>query len=378
MENKSMLIVADENMPLVEECFSGLGDIRRLPGRTLRPEDVKNAEVLLVRSVTQVNEDLLKGSKVRFVATATIGTDHLDIPFLEKSEIAWSSAAGCNALSVAEYVVSCVARLRMDGILSKSGGRAAVIGVGNVGSLVSERLKWLGFDVLEYDPPRAERDADFKTADFDDLRELDLLCLHTPLTKDGRHPTFHMVGGDFLNRQREGCVLLSAGRGPVVDFSALPSVTDRLRLVLDVWEPEPGVLHEDLKRACIASPHVAGYSLQSKWRGTRMVRQAASDKLANLPAPPVVPDPVETPKIILPKTVSSWEELVLSLYDPMRDTEQMKSELLSVLPDEVGPRFDKLRKNYPLRHEFAFPVIEAQGIPEGDRQLLLRLGFRFL
>jgi erythronate-4-phosphate dehydrogenase len=368
----SLNIVADENMPLVEETFGQHGSITRLPGRGMRREDLLKADVLLVRSVTKVNEALLHDTPIKFVGTATIGTDHLDMTYMDQVGITHSSAPGCNADSVAEYVVSCLASLVLEGRVQLDQLSAGIIGAGNVGSRVAQRLEWLGIPQLIHDPPRAERESSFESQDLEKLKSCSLICQHAPLTKEGAHPSHHLLDADFLSSLADGTVIISAGRGPVIDFEALKPHLDRLICCLDVWEPEPDVSAEHLKKSHFASPHVAGYSLQSKWRGTTMLYDTFCQHQGLEHCS--VQDPMSAPLIEL--KANSWATAVHQLYDPTNDTKRMREALAEC--DDVSKAFDTLRKTYPLRHEFSFPNFKGCELPTKDRELLTKLGFRFV
>lgn len=364
-----MKIVADENMPLIEECFSEYGEIKRLAGRSIQPEDVVDADVLLVRSVTLVNEALLKGSKVKFVGTATIGTDHLDKKYMDAAGVCWRSAPGCNADSVAEYDVSILAYLSKMEKVNLSTLKVGVVGCGNVGSRVIKRLDALGLNYCVYDPPKAEREVNFHSCSLAELTECDLFCFHAPLTYEGSCPSFHMIDYSFFKSIKKEFYVISAGRGPVIDFSALKEC-DLTKFFLDVWEPEPDIPQSVLKSVKGATPHVAGYSIQSKWRGSLMIYDEAckyfnwQKKDVSFP---------ETPPERSLKGVRSWEEAVLNLYDPLEDTKRTKGALLD--NENVSDAFDKLRKQYPLRHEFSFPKFTDASMPDGDQAILRKLGF---
>jgi erythronate-4-phosphate dehydrogenase len=364
-------IIADENMPLVDETFGQFGTIKKLPGRQISASDCHEADILLVRSVTKVNASLLKGSSVKFVGTATIGTDHLDQEWLSQNGIVHVSAPGCNADSVAEYVVSCLAKLNLEGKIDLSHLRVGIVGAGNVGQRVANRMNILGIPHLQYDPPRAKIDPLFSSCALKDLLSCGVICCHAPLTRHGEHLSFHMLGEAFLAQCPDDTIIISAGRGEVIDFEALKKHLPRLTCCLDVWEPEPEVQLEVLAHATIATPHVAGYSLQSKWRGTTMLYDAYCTlnkiKIQSCPLP------IDAPVLTL--LGSTWQEVVLELYDPYLDSQRTKTSLLNTA--QVGAAFDQLRKNYPLRHEFNFPLLKTPNIDKEDLELLQRLGFRF-
>ncbi|MEW6272322.1 MAG: 4-phosphoerythronate dehydrogenase, partial [Thermodesulfobacteriota bacterium] len=271
-------LVVDENIPLAREAFGGLGDVELLPGRRIDAAAVARADALIVRSVTRVDERLLAASPVRFVATATIGTDHVDLAYLERRGAAFAHAPGCNARSVAEYVTAALLELEHDRMRDFAGATIGVVGAGNVGSRVSALASALGMRVLVCDPPRAEAEGPEAFHALDTLLdEADVLTLHVPLTRDGRHATRHLVGAAEIARLRPGAVLINTSRGGVVDDQALhrACASGRVAAVLDVWEGEPEPALALIEVVRLATPHVAGYSLDGKLAGTRMVAEAA-------------------------------------------------------------------------------------------------------
>jgi erythronate-4-phosphate dehydrogenase len=275
-----MRIVADANIPCVEEAFEAFGEVVVLPGRAITAEAVREAEVLLVRSVTPVNESLLAGSRVRFVATATIGTDHVDSGYLARRGIGFASAAGCNANAVAEYVVAALLELAQRHRYRLRDRTLGVIGVGNVGSRVVRYARALGMRVLRNDPPLGL---------LEPALQADIVTLHVPLDATTRH----MLGWENLR----GFTLINTARGAVVDNAALLKALDANRIaaaVLDVWENEPQVMPELLDVVDLGTPHIAGYSWDGKINGTRMIYEACCRYFGwpaswrpVLPAPPV-------------------------------------------------------------------------------------------
>lgn len=371
-------IVADENMPHVEPWFSGLAaSLTRLPGRTLSRSDVMSADVLLVRSVTRVNAELLEGTAVRFVGSATIGTDHVDQAWLSEQGIAFHHAPGCNAQSVVDWVLSVFARLHLDLELPWWQKTIGVVGAGNVGGKLVKRLQTLGVRTLVCDPPRAEQGGQ---GGFVDLRTVlqasDIVCLHAPLTRAGRHATEGMIGEEQLAWLKPGAWLINAGRGPVIREAPLQAALDagKLEAVLDVWPDEPLVSEALLSAVYQASPHAAGYSQEGRWTGTRMLAEALY-LWANQPLPPG-PELPEGPMLDAhffnadtPETLGS--ELVQALHDPARDTVAMRYALDDGLVQPAT--FDSLRKHYPKRRELA--AARLVNLPEQTRDWLSRLGF---
>lgn len=349
-----MLILADEEIPCVAHYFGAYGELILKPGRSLLRQDALEADLLLVRSVTKINAALLHDTNVKFVGSPVTGTDHLDIAWLQQAGIRWGVAAGCNAMAVAEYVVTVIAALQKNGGLLQKNSRAAVVGVGKIGSSVVEKLKILGFDVIQNDPIRAHREKDFISTPIDELADLDLILLHTPLTKEGPYPTYHLIEKKFLQRQKKGCVLLNAGRGSVIDFADLMQYGKHLIWCLDVWENEPEINREVLLAATIASPHIAGHSVQSKYRGIDMIYRLALQQqiLANK----------NIPSALFPKDEISfagkevdWRDVVLSIYNPITTTGVM--QLNFTQKDQLGA-FDRVRKQVVRGHEFDFVKIK--------------------
>lgn len=339
-----MKILADKQMPHVTDYFAGKGEIIFKMGRAICRDDLNNIDILLTRSVTRVDEALLKDTPVKFVGSATGGADHLDTTYLDTHNIAWSVAPGCNAPAVADYVLACVASLQKSGNLSNENAVAGVVGVGHIGSAVVQRLTARGFHVLQNDPIRAAADASFQHTPLSSFSDCDIVCVHTPLTHSGGHSTFHLVNEKLLKQLKPGCVLLNAARGAVVDFSALKKSGAHLTWCLDVWEGEPEIDLDVLGQAWTATPHVAGYALESKQRGTYMIYEAACEAFA-WEKPPAFDN-----ETTLYDSSCDWRDAVLSFYDPMKDTRAMKKALLEE-GINVAALFDQLRMQYPNRHE---------------------------
>ncbi|OGT56083.1 MAG: hypothetical protein A3F14_00565 [Gammaproteobacteria bacterium RIFCSPHIGHO2_12_FULL_43_28] len=369
-----MRIVADADIPFINEFFASAGDLILKPGRQMKPADVKDADLLIVRSITPVNEALLKNSRVQFVGSVTAGLDHLDLNWLAKNNITVRSAAGFNAPPVADYVVSIIAALERKGLFLRKHKRAAIVGVGYVGRLVAERLRLLGVDVLLCDPLRAENEADFNSIPLTELADLDLISLHVPLTHDGAHPTYHMINEDFLQRQKTGCILVNASRGAVMDTEAFMRAGAHLHACFDVWEHEPHIDKEVLQTVFIATPHIAGYSVQSKLRGVEMIFTAACELglITKATSSPVVM-PMQTLQFAGLK--HHWQDVVLGIFNPLIMTAMMREKLLPAA--DTSDLFDHLRRDFTYRHEFAYTEIKGLDLPETDRVLLEKMGMRF-
>lgn len=363
-----MKIVADENIPLLDHYFGDLGQLIVKPGRAITPADVRDADLLLVRSVTHVDKHLLENSSVKFVGSATTGADHLDTHWLDEAGIRWSIAEGCNSEAVAEYVVCVIAALQKMEYLLQRNLRAGVIGVGNIGKKVVDKLQALDFEVIVHDPLRAENEKNFISTPLEEFHDLDFISVHTPLTSQGPHPTLHMIDKNFLLRQKKESILLNAGRGAVINFADLKHSGQYLNWCLDVWEFEPKIDLEILGISLIATPHIAGYSVQAKYRGTEMLYHAAC-KLGVIPVYPKSEVIFPTKPLPSGHALSDWQDVVLKIYDPRHTSQQMKEEMLS-----HHDTFDHLRKHFTERHEFAYVKVRDAHLSEDDVELLKRLG----
>ncbi len=373
-----MRILADENIPMLE-VFARHGQLRRVAGRSLDRAVLADAEVLLVRSVTQVDQALLAGSQVKFVGTCTIGTDHLDLQYLTQQGIGWASAPGCNARGVVDYVLGALLTLaERDGVdLSKR--CYGVVGAGQVGQRLVQVLRGLGWQVLVCDPPRQQAEG----GDYVDLATVlercDVVSLHTPLTQQGEHPTFHLLGAEQLQSLQQGSWLINASRGAVVDNQALKQLlTQRhdVRVALDVWEGEPQVDAELAQRCDIASAHIAGYSLDGKIRGTSQIYQAFCQHFA-LADSAAIEFPAQSLLAMELAAHTPVEEalrvICRAVYDPRSDDAAFR---LSLQGDALTRRaaFDQVRKNYPVRREIPDLQVRVNQPTTELQQMLQALG----
>ena len=381
-----MKIVADQNIPFVKECFSSIGQVTLCPGRQLASAQVADADVLLVRSVTKVNEALLAGSPVKFVATATIGTEHVDAAYLASKGIGFASAPGSNANSVAEYIVAAMLTLGKKYKFTLAGKSIGVVGVGNVGSRVARKCQALGMKVLLNDPPLKRQTGDEKYRPLSELYDCDFITLHTPLTKEGPDKSCHLADKAFFSALKGGAVFMNAARGGCHDTAALKQAMTAGKLggvVLDVWENEPNIDPELLQKVDISTPHIAGYSFDGKVSGLLMIYRAACQHFGLTPTHTEA-DFLPAPKV--PQITITTDQLTGGIEPVVRDTVQQvyainrddfnTREILQQNPDERGPFFDRLRKEYPERREFQNTVVN---VPAGQAQLaniLKGIGFQ--
>ena len=331
-----MKIVVDDKIPYIQEKLSLLADeLVPISGAQISAADVKDADALIVRTRTRCNEALLHGSKVRFVATATIGFDHIDADYLERAGITWMSCPGCNAGSVAQYVESSLLLLQQEKGLMLADATIGIVGCGHVGSKVKEVAGRLGMHVLICDPPLGN-------SDFVSLTEIerqaDVITFHVPLTKEGEYATWHMADEAFFHRLSHVPYIINTSRGGVVDNHALLSALHDGRVrdaVIDVWEGEPDVNPELLQRVFIGTPHIAGYSADGKVNADNMVIDALC-RYFSLPHPG---------KIAPPRLPAGFHYTgnPLELYDPMEDSRALK---------KTPSKFEYLRNHYSLRREY--------------------------
>ena len=378
-----MRIVADVNIPFVRECFSPAGHVEVLGGRDITPSVVAQADALLVRSITPVNEKLLAGSRVRFVATATIGFDHVDRSYLERNNIGFASAPGSNANSAAEYVVAALLEVGRRRGLRLEGRSIGVIGVGNVGSRVVRKCEALGMRVLQNDPPLHRQTGDPRYVPIEALYGCDFITLHTPLLREGMDKTFHLAGDAFFSSLRQGAVFLNASRGAVTDTQALKAAlrTAYLRAaVLDVWEGEPCIDTELLAMVDLGTPHIAGYSYDGKIAGTIMIYRAFC-KYFGLPAKFDASDflpPPEVPRLEMRTGDATDEELlahaVEQIYSIRRDDRDLR-RIVDQPQENQGRFFDSLRKGYPIRREFHNTTVVLDSGRESLARKLKGIGF---
>ncbi|GLT17385.1 erythronate-4-phosphate dehydrogenase [Vibrio zhanjiangensis] len=372
-----MKILIDENMPYAEQLFSQIGEVVLKPGRTLTPDDLIDVDALMIRSVTQVNEALLsKANKLQFVGTATAGMDHVDKTLLEKKGIFFTAAPGCNKVGVAEYVVSVIMVLAQQNGFSIFDKTVGIIGAGQVGSYLQKCLQGIGIKVLINDPPK-EKAGDLRVFTPIDvlLEQADIITLHTPIIRDGEYPTYHLFDQNVLSQLRCDQILINAARGPIVDNDALKTrlnKRDGFIAALDVFEFEPKVDMELLPLLAFATPHIAGYGLEGKARGTTMIFNRYCEFLNKnlsvqennlLPKAPV-------PQLVLER---EWDEEILHnltqlVYDVRKDDALFRREIGS------EGAFDRMRKNYWDRREYS--AVTLRGNTETNLGPLAELGFQ--
>lgn len=376
-----MRILADENMPGVQAGCESLGyEVTLAPGRDFASYDLSQFDALLIRSVTRVDEALLKNSNVKFVGSATIGTDHVDRAWLAHNQIEFAHAPGCNAQSVVDWVLAVMAVLQVDHQLDWRRKTFGVIGCGQVGERLATRLETLGCRVLRCDPPRFDAGTLAEQEPLESvIEQADIICAHTPLTNSGKHATQALFSEKQLNQLKANQWLINAGRGPVIKETALLQAKAKTNfgLVLDVWPQEPDIAKELMAVTQLGSPHIAGYSADGKLAGTRQVLQALQNWLGKA-ADFSLPEPAETPNHPWPnnKGLTLEDQIaqyLLAGFDPREDDAALRAIVNE--SDAVGRRFDALRKHYRNRRELAYWRVSAN-TPEAAKLKLAALGLR--
>ena len=371
-----MKIVADENIPLLDAFFAEMSTtLVRKAGREMTAADVKDADVLLVRSITKVNQSLLEGSSVKFVGTCTIGTDHLDVDYLNAQDIQFSNAPGCNAQAVVDYVLSALLTLGERWQQPWQSLSVGIVGAGNVGGRLHKTLLGLGMDVIAYDPNIAQFS---DTALSERVWQQDVVSLHTPISYDGANKTHHLVNASKLQSMKSKSCLINSCRGSVINNHELLQHLNNesnFQAILDVYEDEPSPSDQLINACLLSTPHIAGYSLDGKYQGTAMIYDAVCDflalpkrlKLAQLVAEPALKKisiSQDAPAAFMLKTC------IRSAYDIRDDHFRMQS-LLGLSAEQKAKGFDQLRKNYPIRRDMTQLKLSMKRISEPSWVLAL-------
>lgn len=368
-----MNIVADENITYGSEAFSTLGKVETYNGREISNNVLKKVDVLIVRAITDVNQNLLKNTSVKFVGTTTIGTDHIDLNYLSENKIGFADAKGCNADSVLEYVFAALFRIAFKENFKLEGKTVGVIGVGTIGRKVVRVAERFGMKVKKNDPPLERKGLKGFTT-LEDTLQSDIITLHVPLNLEGIDKTFHLIDEEKLQQIKPGTMIINSSRGAVIDNRILKSEIKKrnLKVVLDVWENEPGIDPDLLKEVYLATPHIAGHSYEGKVFGTKFVY----DKLCKFLDKeikwfPPLPVPVNHIKKI--NSDKYFEEmmdsLISSIYSIEEDNSKMK-KMIDIDKSEIKKYFDELRKGVPKRREFYNYIVE---LPEKNAALEAKL-----
>jgi erythronate-4-phosphate dehydrogenase len=371
-----MKVVIDEDIPFIRGVLEKYAQVVYLPGSGISRNDVADADALVVRTRTKCDEKLLNGTKVRFVASATIGFDHIDTEFCKTHNIQWTNAKGCNSSSVQQYIAAVLFHLSNKLEFELPGKTIGIVGVGNVGSKIATLCTTLGMRVLLNDPPRERLEGSSVFVPLKTIVEqADVMTFHVPLNRDGDDRTFHLADETFLDRLKPNQILINTSRGEVIETQGLHSVLKRGRIagcILDVWENEPEIDLDLVSLVDIATPHIAGYSADGKANGTSMSIQAVS-RFFSLGIDGWFPEhlpPPENQTIELDcrnlKQQQVASKLVGRTYDILADDRRMRG----------SPRtFEQQRAAYPLRREFTAYKVNLLSAGNDVRSMVKQLGF---
>lgn len=371
-----MKIVADDKIPFLKGALEPHAEMVYIPGKQISRDILMNADALLIRTRTKCTENLLKGTKIRFIGTATIGFDHIDTNYCDKSGISWTNAPGCNSSSVQQYIAAALLRISSEYRFRLKDKTLGIIGVGNVGSKVEKFARTLGMKVLLNDPPRARVEGKKNFLSLNTvLSESDIVTVHVPLNVAGADLTFHLFNEDCLNKIKKGAWFINSSRGEVTDTHSLKKVLNSGKpggAVLDVWENEPDIDPELMQQAFISTSHIAGYSTDGKANGTALVVNSLSRHF-NLPLENWYPENLPVPASPIISIVCNGKSEEEIIGEAVNHTYNIDEDNLRL---RLSPSdFEKLRENYPLRREFTSYTVDLKGENEKVRQILKGLGF---
>ncbi len=376
-----MNILADQQIPFAKQAFQQFGDVELIHGRDITHNNLDNVDILLVRSITKVNEELLDDTAVKFVGTATSGFDHIDQSYLKSHKIKFAYTPGSNARSVAEYVLSALLVLFDDELEKLQNSTVGIIGYGHVGSKVARFLEILGLRCLLNDPPLARQQASSLFVSLDEVLDADIITIHVPLIKEGLDPTYHLITETELKKVKDEAVLINTARGGVVDeFALLNKIKESsIKTVIDVWEGEPNINQELLQTANITTSHIAGYSTDGKLRATEMLYQKACEFFQQTPVWTALDtNTVKKNEMELVSSsmtlLESINKLVKNSYDILQDHDLLQASL-KVVSEQRSSYFDELRKHYRERFEYIHTQYSISEQSDIDVTVLDKLGF---
>ncbi len=372
-----MLIIADDKIPFLKNVLEPFADIEYLPADKITPDRVKNADALLIRTRTKCDKNLLEGSKIKFIGTATIGFDHIDTDYCKAKGITWTNAPGCNAASVNQYVASVLATISRRKKFELRNRVLGIVGVGNVGRRIVRTAEMFNMRVYLNDPPRVRSEGICGFVTLDSIiRECDIITFHVPLNYEGIDKTYHLVDEEFLKHVNSGTIIINTSRGEVTDTDALKKAVKSKQidgLILDVWENEPVIDRELLSLADIATPHIAGYSADGKAKGTAMVVGALSRffdlglhnwEPEDIPLPEITEITIDCKHMDVEQVLC---EAILATYKVEYDDNRLRASIET---------FEKQRGDYPLRREFHAYTVNLINEHSDLKRMLMKMGFK--
>ena len=372
-----MKVIIDDKIPFIKNVLELYANVEYCAGKAITREKLIDADALIIRTRTKCNAELLEGTAVKFIASATIGYDHIDTRYCDKKGIFWTNAPGCNSGSVMQYMTSALLFYARQKNINLKDRVFGVVGVGNVGRKIVKLAEILDMRVLLNDPPKVREEGFCGYISLDGvLREADIITFHVPLNMSGEDKTYHLANADFIEKMNEGSILINTSRGEVVDTLALKSALEKGKLsgaIIDVWENEPDIDTELLNRVTIATPHIAGYSADGKANGTKMAVQQFS-RFFGLGLDDWEPDDVpqvKGPEIFCDGRNKSFQEIVTEIC---LKTYPIQAENIWLRDD--CKKFEAYRGNYPVRREFFNYTITLSNVNGEEIKKLERLGFK--
>ncbi|MBN2166555.1 MAG: 4-phosphoerythronate dehydrogenase PdxB [Marinilabiliaceae bacterium] len=370
-----MKIISDDKIPFLKGILEPFAEVIYLPGSKTTPEIVADADAIITRTRTKCNQSLLENSKVKFIGTATIGFDHIDTNWVERNGITWTNSPGCNSGSVKQYIAAALAQLSQEKGIKLEGKNIGIVGVGNVGSKIAIVAQAFGMKVLLNDPPRQRNEGGNFVSLEKIVTESDLITFHVPLIKTGIDKTLHLLNNQLIEKMKKGVIIINSSRGEVTKTESLLEGLKKgiiSEAIIDVWENEPEINIELLKNSFIATPHIAGYSLDGKANGTSMVIQALSKKF-NLPLknwyPNNIPIPPDYNLFLNCKQLTNEQaisKIILHTYPIRRDDNTLRNSIKT---------FETQRGNYPLRREFGVYQLNLNNASDSLITKLKHIGF---
>lgn len=365
-----MKIIADKNIPYLKGIVEYYGDVTYLAGNEFTKSSIKDADVLIVRTVTYFGQELLEGSKVKLICSATIGYDHIDTKYCEQNGIEWRNAPGCNSGSVMQYITSCLIIIAEKKGFDLKDKTIGIVGVGNVGKKVENVCRLLGMRVLLNDPPRQQNEKSDIFVDLETIKkEADIITFHVPLTKEGENQTYHLADWGFFDSLSKKPIIINSARGGIIETNAIKRAIKEQKIsgsVIDCWENEPNIDKEYMYMSDIATPHIAGYSADGKANASRISLENLADfwQLSKEPIERITIPTVKEPFIDVSGISDPIYNSVLQTYNPLDDAQKLTDQ---------STLFSELRSYYPLRREYgAYTILNVKG---KDREVLKELGF---
>ena len=374
-----MKLIIDENISFGKEAFSNLGKVTFVHGRKINNNMLKDADVLVARTITKVNEELLSGTKVKFVGTATIGTDHIDLNYLQENGIEFACAAGCNSNAVKEYVLAAVSQIFKQYDMDIKDKSIGIIGVGNIGTKVAAISETLGLKIVRNDPPLQRETGSDTYSNLEDALRCDIITCHVPLITDGKDKTVHLINEEALRLIKPGALFINSSRGTVVNNKTLRERIEKHKdifITLDVWENEPNIDNNLMNIINIATPHIAGYSLEGKVNGTTIIYNALCNYMDVSPVwSPNMPE-ISNRQIDIGDADTTLDLLnnLLNKSYPIANDDKLLREQNSIAEDQRGSHFDGLRKNYYFRRELQNYFVTSSQVKSTHENILKDLG----